>query len=126
MFCESSAALCGAGRAEGVRVAEGRFLTGRRSVGRMTGLGTTGFFAFAVFFATGLLVFVALRLADVLPLPDPFLDLPLAMLSFPLPRRRGALSHEGQGHSSLISSSFINVAKKTLSSATWRVNSGCD
>src|SRR5450631_1942495 len=87
MFCDSSAALCGAGRAEGMRVTEGRFLTGRRSAGRMTGLGTIGFLALAVFLATGFLVFVALRLAGgVLPLPDPFLDLPLAMLTFPLPR----------------------------------------
>ena len=85
MFCERSAALCGAGRAEGMRATEGRFLTDRRSAGRMTGLGTTGFFAFAALRATGFLVFGTLRLAGVLPLPDPFLDLPLAMLSFPLP-----------------------------------------
>src|SRR6266849_395721 len=86
MFCDSSAALCGAGRAEGMRVTEGRFLTGRRSAGRMTGLGTIGFLAFAVFLATGFLAFGTLRLAGVLPLPDPFLDLPLARLSFPFPR----------------------------------------
>src|SRR5580693_4121125 len=85
MFCDSRAALCGAGRAEGMRATEGRFLTGRRSAGRMTGLGTIGFLAFADFLATGFFVFGALRLVGVLPLPDPFLDLPLAMLSFPLP-----------------------------------------
>jgi hypothetical protein len=63
----------------------------------MTGLGTTGFLAFAVLRATGFLALPTLRLAGVLPLPDPLLDLPLAMLSFPLPDRRAALSHEGQG-----------------------------
>src|ERR1700759_2666933 len=89
MFCDSRAALCGAGRAEGMRATKGRFLPGRRSAGLMTGLGTTGFLAFALLRGTGFFALGTLRLAGVLPLPEPFLDLPFAMLSFPLPARLG-------------------------------------
>src|SRR5687768_15832527 len=74
------AALCGAGRADGMRATDGRSLTGRRSAGAVTtGLATMGFFLTAGplttdFLAAGLGAFAALRLAG---LPAAFLDLPL-------------------------------------------------
>src|SRR5215212_2530414 len=76
----SCGALCGAGRADGMRVTDARPLTGRRRVGRATGLGATAFF-----FAAGLraAVFFALAAFRVgfFPLPDPVFDFPLAMLA---------------------------------------------
>src|SRR5262249_43370094 len=90
MLCDTSATLCGAGRGDGVRTTEGRDFTGRRSDGGATGLTRIAFFLGVAFFlATGLragafLPFAALREEGVLPLP-PFLDLPFAMRSFPLP-----------------------------------------
>ena len=78
--------VCGAGRADGMRATEGRFLTGRRSAGRTTGLGTTGFFALAALRAGRLLRLGGLALcAGVLPLPDPFTRFALGHARFPLP-----------------------------------------
>ena len=80
-------ALCGAGRADGMRTTDARFLTGRRSVGRTTGLGATTFFLAAGLRTAGFFALAALRVG-FFPLPDPVFDLPLAMLAsrarFPL------------------------------------------
>ena len=67
MLWAASAALCGAGRARGMRATDVRLLDGRRGAGRATGLGAAAFFG-ATFFdadfrAAGFFVFTALRLA---------------------------------------------------------------
>src|SRR6476646_2670697 len=92
MLCDSSGALCGAGRAPGMRETEARFLTDRRSAGRTTGVGrlrSAGFFLVAVFFLATLSALF--RLAGRLPLTIAFFDLPLplAMIRFPLAVRCG-------------------------------------
>src|SRR6478672_10438115 len=70
-------ALCGAGRALGMRATDARLFTGRRSVGTTSGLGAA-FFALAfVALRTGFFALAAFFLA---PLPG-FLPLPLAMPS---------------------------------------------
>ena len=80
MLADSDGALCGAGRADGMRVTEGRFLTGRRRVGRATGLGATAFFLAAGLRGAGFFALAALAVG-FFPLPDPVFDLPLAMLA---------------------------------------------
>src|SRR6266508_1134948 len=84
MLAESDGALCGAGRADGMRVTEGRFLTGRRSVGRATGLGATAFFLAAGLCAAGFFTLAYLAVG-FFPLPDPVFDLLLAMLASRFP-----------------------------------------
>src|SRR5580704_16679523 len=100
MLVVSAGALWRAGRADGMRVTDGRFLTGRRKAGRATGLGGLG--ATAFFLAMGLRPiglrmggFFALAPAGFFPLPDPFLDLPLAMRASRCPID-AALSHKGR------------------------------
>src|SRR5690349_18544197 len=97
MLADRSAALCGAGRAPGMRATEARLLTERRSAGRTMGAGrlaSAGFFLAAAFFfaAFG----APFRLTGRLALPAAFFDppLPLAMTRFPLVVRCGALSHK--------------------------------
>src|ERR1700754_3127672 len=80
MLAESCGALCGAGRADGMRATEGRLFTDRRSAGRGTGLGATAFFLAAGFRAGGFFALAALRVG-FFRLPDPVFDLPLAMLA---------------------------------------------
>ena len=84
MLAESCGALCGAGRADGMRTTDARFLTGRRRVGRATGLGATAFFLAAGLRAAGFFALAALRVG-FFPLPDPVFDLPLAMLASRFP-----------------------------------------
>jgi hypothetical protein len=84
MLARSDGALWSAGRGEGVRVTDGRFFTGRRKVGRATGLGGAIFFLAAGLRVAGFFALAALR-AGFFPLPDPVFDLPLAMLASRFP-----------------------------------------
>src|SRR5476651_1135953 len=67
MLCAANAALCGAGRAPGMRATDVRLLARRRGAGRATGFGEATFFGAAffdtAFLAAGFFVFTALRLA---------------------------------------------------------------
>src|SRR5438045_6914709 len=78
MLVDRAGVLCGAGRGLGMRATDGRFFTGRRTVGRAIGLGATGFFALALAGDLRTAGFLAAALPR-LRVPDPFFDVFLAM-----------------------------------------------
>jgi|SRR4029450_6772801 hypothetical protein len=99
MLAVSDGALCGAGRADGMRTTDARFLTGRRSVGRTTGFGATAFFLATGLRVAGFFALAALRVG-FFPLPDPVFDLPLAMIASRFPADAAHFHTKGRVFSS--------------------------
>src|SRR5260221_8468954 len=122
MLVVSAGALWGAGRADGMRVTEGRFLTSRRKAGRATGLGglaATAFFLAMALRTAGFFALAALRLTGFLPLPDPVFDLPLAMLASRCPTAARHFHMKNRVYSSLISTSRAGAAAPRTDG--WRI-----